>query len=904
MSLLKNHSSQPSKASRKPALYLTASVSFVLFVLAGSTRGAVRFDVVGAPTEVINTGRSEVLGSINLFVRGASNTTGTSTGGAAQIGLVFANPALAIDNTTTSGIRLFSSPGLAAANPSLIGVTNQTINGQCAGFLAINLQAGATPADGDFIRIEGIRGAIDASAAVTPGTDLFLDLQSINDPSANSFHPSRIRVAKSLKGMNVEVVSSALSYEIHITEGFARAFVDNDANNDGVNQNDRTDSGGNALGAPTNSTQFVLRMDGIPDGISSVSWPQTSTVAPTGAALHLLSSSFSNSSSTAEYSFEAIDQVNKSDQVVESFSISPTLIFGGGKCNTEDLTTSVTLGPPVPPLSGCAAPSADASRPRFLEVYELSIISLSPSSAVVAGKGFTLTVKGTGFLPGSVVQWNGATRATTYVSSTQLTAAIPASDIAKAGTVFVTVAHPSALGGAVAGPAPFAVLPHALSLYYPRLVAVQGSSSDTSEFTGIALANISPRNAHLTLTAFDPLGMKINGANITNPAILQLNANQQLPVLASQIFGEGIRSANAVGWIKVEGDVPEVVGSFLSFNSDLSRMDGADVSSRTMTSFVFPELQADGFSQFHMANPNDAPAHVALDLVRADGTVRARVSRTINSNGLLVEFVEDLFPGITPDSSDYVRVASDQPVVPFEYLGRSSGDVAGLNGQDSIAGSTRLYSAQYAVGPGWETTISVVSLSPNSGSVEFRLIGNDGTQIGQTQVLPISAKGKIHVTDQAFFVSPDNMLKQGYVEITSAGIPLAGSVVFDNPSHTAYSTALPLVSSPQERLVFGQVASNGTFFTGLSLINPNDSEARTIIQVFDRNGNQVAAKIEDIPARGRKSQLLTEYFPALAGVDLSSGYITVDSNYNLGGFALFGTNNLSVLSAIPAQTVP
>lgn len=398
--------------------------------------------------------------------------------------------------------------------------------------------------------------------------------------------------------------------------------------------------------------------------------------------------------------------------------------------------------------------------------------------------------------------------------------------------------------------------------------------------------------------------MKITGANITNPAILQLNAYQQLPVLANQIFGEGIRSENAVGWIKVEGDVPEIVGCFLSFNGSLSRMDGADVSSRTMTSFVFPELQADGFSQIHMANPNDAPAHVVLDLVRADGTVRARVSRTINSDGLLVEFVEDLFPGITPDFSDYIRVDSDQPVAPFEYMGRSSGDVAGLNGQDSRAGSTSLYSAQYAAGPGWETTISVVNLSQNSGSIRFRLIGNDGTQIGQTQVLPISAKGKIHVTDQAFFVGSDNTLKQGYVEITSAGIPLAGSAVFDDPSHTAYSAALPLVSSPQERLVFGQVASNATFFTGLSLINPNDSEARSIIQVFDRNGNQVAAKIEDIPARGRKSQLLTEYFPALAGVDLSSGYIMVNSNFKLGGFALFGTNRLSVLSAIPAQTAP
>jgi Putative Ig domain/IPT/TIG domain len=40
---------------------------------------------------------------------------------------------------------------------------------------------------------------------------------------------------------------------------------------------------------------------------------------------------------------------------------------------------------------------------------------------------------------GSVVHWNGANRTTTFVSATQLTAAIPAADIAAAGTASVTV---------------------------------------------------------------------------------------------------------------------------------------------------------------------------------------------------------------------------------------------------------------------------------------------------------------------------------------------------------------------------------------------------------------------------------------------------------------------------------
>ena len=43
-------------------------------------------------------------------------------------------------------------------------------------------------------------------------------------------------------------------------------------------------------------------------------------------------------------------------------------------------------------------------------------------------------MNGTGFVGKSVVNWNGSPRTTTFVSKSQLTAAITASDIAKAGT--------------------------------------------------------------------------------------------------------------------------------------------------------------------------------------------------------------------------------------------------------------------------------------------------------------------------------------------------------------------------------------------------------------------------------------------------------------------------------------
>ncbi len=74
--------------------------------------------------------------------------------------------------------------------------------------------------------------------------------------------------------------------------------------------------------------------------------------------------------------------------------------------------------------------------------------SISPASATAGGAAFTLTVNGSGFLSSSVVQWNGSNRTTTFVSSTQLTAAITAADIAAAGTARVTVVNPSPGGGA------------------------------------------------------------------------------------------------------------------------------------------------------------------------------------------------------------------------------------------------------------------------------------------------------------------------------------------------------------------------------------------------------------------------------------------------------------------------
>jgi hypothetical protein len=87
-----------------------------------------------------------------------------------------------------------------------------------------------------------------------------------------------------------------------------------------------------------------------------------------------------------------------------------------------------------------------------------TITSLSPSAKPVGSAAFALTVNGANFTPVSTVLWNGSPRSTTFVSATQLTAAIDAVDVAAVGTAQVSVFTP-APGGGTSSSLPFAINP-------------------------------------------------------------------------------------------------------------------------------------------------------------------------------------------------------------------------------------------------------------------------------------------------------------------------------------------------------------------------------------------------------------------------------------------------------------
>ena len=76
-----------------------------------------------------------------------------------------------------------------------------------------------------------------------------------------------------------------------------------------------------------------------------------------------------------------------------------------------------------------------------------TVTTLAPSTRAINTPGFTLTVTGTGFVPGCIVRTGAVGVATTYVSATSLTAQVPAEYITgPARTVQVSVLKPDAPG--------------------------------------------------------------------------------------------------------------------------------------------------------------------------------------------------------------------------------------------------------------------------------------------------------------------------------------------------------------------------------------------------------------------------------------------------------------------------
>ena len=76
---------------------------------------------------------------------------------------------------------------------------------------------------------------------------------------------------------------------------------------------------------------------------------------------------------------------------------------------------------------------------QLLNELPPAVTSLNPAFALAASGGFSLKVNGLPFTSSDSVSWNGSSRPTTFISSTELHASIPTGDVTKVGSFEVSV---------------------------------------------------------------------------------------------------------------------------------------------------------------------------------------------------------------------------------------------------------------------------------------------------------------------------------------------------------------------------------------------------------------------------------------------------------------------------------
>ncbi len=452
--------------------------------------------------------------------------------------------------------------------------------------------------------------------------------------------------------------------------------------------------------------------------------------------------------------------------------------------------------------------------------------------------------------------------------------------------------------------------------WIPRLL------SDEEFFTGITLANNSPRVATVATTTLDTTGrLLLNDpatedlVDFVQPEDIVLGRDQQTSFTIRELL-QATPNSTIDGWLNFDSDEFAMASFFFTGDLQLRRLDGGLANFRTSTELIFPEVQVrDGFATIvSLLNPNLESTEATMSLFSSEGELIEEITSAL-PDGVLTSpplrepdpevevrtavFTEEAYENFV---DGYVRVSSQTGLLAFErYFDNER--LAGLNGipvgpQAEL--QTTLYIPEVQAFAGSETFVNLIHAGTGTASLTLSLKGNLGGDLTAPVNLQLEAAHSLRRNVVELFNLVDQGALSGWILIESDIPGIVGNAEVNSVSGQAMTSIL-LQGPPMDTFVFSHVVQRFGISTRLILLNPGPATTNVQIEVYGSDGSLLDGLSLSIAPSQRESRLLKELFPGLP--DLIGGSIQVSSDQGLIGLELFFATNPHFLASVPAQPV-
>jgi hypothetical protein len=437
----------------------------------------------------------------------------------------------------------------------------------------------------------------------------------------------------------------------------------------------------------------------------------------------------------------------------------------------------------------------------FASAPGATLTSLDPNGATAGGPLFTLTVNGSSFVSGSAVQWNGSPLSTTFVSGTQLTAAVPGSLITNAGSASITVVNP---GSTASSALTFSI--NAVTLDGPAI---------TSLSPGSAI----PGGSTFNLTVFGNNFLSTGGIFTSGPTV-QWNGS---PLSTSFVSGTQLTAT-------VPGTLITNAGSA---SITVQNPGGAVSSAATFT-----------------ISGTSSPVTITAPPTLPLGAVGTFYSQSLSAVGGIPPYAWSLVSGALPaglslsNSGQISGTPTSVGVLSFatkvvDAASSSATQTFSLTVGSSQSFTSALRVPQIVDGEGWNVRFAIINTDQVPVTFTFQFWGQDGNPLpfpilnGTPGVLT----GTLTPGASFFAQSPgtSSTLQQGWAEIASSGrIGVTAIYQFNDGSpRDSVGTEIATLSGNSILMPFDNTQGNST---AIAIANTNSTQAITVSMLFETDG--------------------------------------------------------------------